>query len=57
MKVTFNDFIKHNDVVIMPLYRRVFPVWYPRSWDPSAPTGERKEEFDAEVEEKDTMTD
>lgn len=37
MKCVFNDFIKHSDVVVMPLYRRVFPVWYPRTWDPSAP--------------------
>lgn len=37
MKCTFNDYIKHSDVVCMPLYRRVFPVWYPLAWDPSAP--------------------
>lgn len=37
MKCTFNDYIKHSDVVVMPLYRRVFPVWYPRAWDPTAP--------------------
>ncbi len=36
MKCTFNDFIKHSDVVCMPLFRRVFPVWYPRAWDPNA---------------------
>lgn len=57
MKCVFNDYIKHSDVVVMPLYRRVFPVWYPRTWDPSAPIGtSKKETFDAE-EEKDTMAD
>jgi len=58
MKCTFNDYIKHSDVVVMPLYRRVFPVWYPKAWDPNAvvEVDESKLVFDAE-EEKDTMAD
>jgi pre-rRNA-processing protein TSR1 len=58
MKCTFNDYIKHSDVVIMPLYRRIFPVWFPRSWDPHAPLelGNKTEQFDAE-EDKNTMAD
>ncbi len=55
MKCTFNDYIKHSDVVVMPLYRRVFPVWYPKAWDPTAPEVENKKQtFDAEAE---TMAD
>lgn len=58
MKCVFNDFIKHSDVVCMPLYRRVFPVWYPRTWDPKAPLElpEKNQTYDKE-EEKDTMAD
>ena len=36
MKCVFNDFLKQNDVVCMPLYRRVFPVWHERAWNPHA---------------------
>ena len=36
MKCTFNDFIKANDVICMPLYRRVFPPFYERTWNPTA---------------------
>ncbi|KAL8455673.1 hypothetical protein Emag_000495 [Eimeria magna] len=32
MKCKFSDFLKQNDEVLLPLYRRVFPKWYPRSW-------------------------
>lgn len=48
MKVCFNDFIKHNDVVCMPLYRRVFPQWYEKTWNPLAaePVKKRDQEFD-----------
>lgn len=58
MKCVFNDWVKHSDVVIMPLYRRIFPVWYPRTWDPSAPLNPKKDQptYDVE-EEKDTMID
>ena len=37
MKCMFNDFIKANDVVCMPLYRRVFPNWFEPSWNKDAP--------------------
>lgn len=36
MKCHFNDFIKHSDTVCMPLYRRIFPSWYEKTWNPSA---------------------
>ncbi|OEH75407.1 pre-rRNA-processing protein TSR1 homolog [Cyclospora cayetanensis] len=32
MKCKFNDYLKQNDEVLLPLYRRVFPKWYPESW-------------------------
>ena len=42
----------------MPLYRRVFPVWYPRSWDPTAPIDLPKNiDFDQEKTTEQTMTD
>ena len=55
MKCIFNDWIKHNDVICMPLYRRVFPNWFERSWNPRATLAEKKrkhERFDAEEETK-----
>ena len=36
MKCTFNDFVKANDVICMPLYRRVFPPYYELAWNPNA---------------------
>jgi len=50
MKCVFSDYIKHSDVVCMPLFRRVFPVWNPRTWDPNAPAIKKKETFDREEE-------
>jgi hypothetical protein len=50
MKCTFNDYIKHSDVVCMPLFRRVFPVWYPRTWDASAAI--KEDNYDADEETK-----
>ena len=32
MKCVFNDFIKHGDIVCMPLYKRVYPVWDETVW-------------------------
>ncbi|KAL8430787.1 hypothetical protein Efla_004023 [Eimeria flavescens] len=32
MKCKFSDYVKQNDEVLLPLYRRVFPKWYPVSW-------------------------
>lgn len=37
MKCYFSDYIDASDIVILYLYKRVFPKWYPESWggDPS----------------------
>ncbi|CDI75899.1 hypothetical protein, conserved [Eimeria praecox] len=32
MKCKFSDYLKQNDEVLLPLYRRVFPKWYPQTW-------------------------
>ena len=32
MKCTFNDTIKANDTVCLPLYKRCFPIWLPETW-------------------------
>jgi pre-rRNA-processing protein TSR1 len=51
MKCFFNDWIKQNDVICMPLYRRVFPSWFERGWNPKAalvPKKRKHETFDAE---------
>lgn len=32
MKCVFNDFIKHGDIICMPLYKRVFPKWETTNW-------------------------
>ena len=51
MKVVFNDWIKQNDVLCMPLYRRVFPNWFEKGWNPRAtiePKKRKHETFDAE---------
>ena len=32
MKCVFNDFIKHGDIVCMPLYKRVYPIWDENVW-------------------------
>ena len=55
MKCMFNDFIKANDVVCMPLYRRVFPNWFEPSWNKDAPLPRQKNKqitFDKEMEEE-----
>ena len=60
MKCVFNDYIKHSDVVCMPLFRRVFPVWHPRTWDPNAALEKEQDNYDADEENKeaeDVMTD
>jgi hypothetical protein len=36
MKCQFNDFVKSNDTVCMPLYKRKYPVWNQDTWT-SAP--------------------
>ena len=35
MKCTFNDHVKHSDVVCMPLYRRIYPKWHAETWMPN----------------------
>ena len=52
MKCVFNDWIKHNDTICMPLYRRVFPNWFEHSWNPRAVLEPKKKHqvFDAEEE-------
>lgn len=61
MKCTFNDHLKQNDVVCMPLYRRVFPPWFERTWDPRAEVKGKKETYDAEhekgIDKKEQMSD
>lgn len=49
MKCQFNDFIKSNDTVCMPLYKRKYPQWNEASWK-SAPkfTEKVEEEFEEE---------
>lgn len=37
MKCQFNDFIKQNDTICMPLYKRQYPVWFEHTWR-SGPT-------------------
>ena len=32
MKCQFNDYVKSNDTVCMPLYKRKYPVWHQHSW-------------------------
>ena len=42
-KATFNDFMKANDVICMPLYRRVFPAWHPETWHSTREEGQDNE--------------
>ena len=60
MKCIFNDWIKQNDVICMPLYRRVFPEWFERSWNPRAVLVQKKrknETYDADEETKEETKD
>lgn len=55
MKCVFNDWIRQNDVICMPLYRRVFPDWFERGWNPKAALEAKKrkhETFDADADEE-----
>mmetsp|Transcript_12923 Transcript_12923/g.21870 ORF Transcript_12923/g.21870 Transcript_12923/m.21870 type:complete len:429 (-) Transcript_12923:32-1318(-) len=51
MKCYFNDFIKHSDVVCMPLFRRVYPKWFEGTWDPTK--GDEAKMEGVEMEEED----
>ncbi|MFO0116493.1 MAG: hypothetical protein ACK521_02365 [bacterium] len=57
MKCGFNDFIKANDVICMPLYRRVFPPYYEKCWNPLAkePVMPKQETYDRD--QQGDMTD
>lgn len=52
MKCVFNDFLKQNDVVCMPLYKRIFPEWHEKAWNPEAieQIKPKKEVFDKDME-------
>lgn len=53
MKCTFNDHIKHSDVVCMPLYRRVYPKWHPETW--TAAAANEKDSTMLQSEDKDML--
>lgn len=36
MKCVFNDFVKHGDIVCLPLYKRIYPKWEPSIWQSGA---------------------
>jgi hypothetical protein len=57
MKCSFNDFIKANDVICMPLYRRVFPPFYEKAWNPTAKELVKPKEEKFDKEEQGNMTD
>ena len=57
MKVHFNDHIKQSDVVCMPLYKRVYPQWYERTWNPLAEEPVSKKAIKYDADEEDKMSD
>jgi len=54
MKCHFNDHIKQSDVICMPLYRRVYPQWYEKTWKPLAeePVSKKDIVFEANAKEE-----
>lgn len=53
MKCVFNDHIKQADTICMPLYRRVYPVWYEKTWNINAQEQVKAKDFkfDKDAEE------
>jgi pre-rRNA-processing protein TSR1 len=54
MKCHFNDFIKSNDTVCLPLYKRQYPIWFEKTWNSKAVDEfeEKEEEEDNEMEDE-----
>jgi len=52
MKCHFNDHIKQHDIVCMPLYKRIYPQWYEKTWNPLAEEPVKKTKVTFEAEEK-----
>jgi len=52
MKCVFNDHLRQNDVVCMPLYKRIFPEWHEKAWNPNAieQVKAKAEVFDKDME-------
>jgi hypothetical protein len=48
----FNDYIKQDDIVCMPLYRRVYPQWYEKTWNPEAAEPINKKDIKYQAEEQ-----
>jgi hypothetical protein len=48
MKCIFNDFLRHNDTICLPLYKRIYPKWFDDSWT----SGKNGHEIEKEIHEK-----
>jgi len=57
MKCHFNDFIKQSDVICMPLYRRVYPTWYEKTWNPTAAEEIKKKKIEYAADEDEGMAE
>lgn len=47
MKCIFNDFLKHDDTICMPLFKRIYPKWFAGTWDPRDNGFETEKELQA----------